>query len=86
MLLPTSITSIDPEPRTDINSLCDRVVRKWLEDCDLSLFDQLEPGDFLFFDGSHRVLTNSHTTVLYLEVIPRIKAGVIIHVHDIHLP
>ena len=86
MHLRTSITSIDPEPRAIINSLCDRVVRRRLEDCDLSFFDQLEPGDFLSFDGTHRVFTNSDATVFYLEVMPRVKPGIIIHVHDIHLP
>ena len=58
MHLRTSITSIDPEPRAIINSLCDIVVRRRLEDCDLSFFDQLEPGDFPLFDGSHRVFIN----------------------------
>jgi Methyltransferase domain len=84
--LSTSIISLDPEPRSTIDALCDTIIRQRLEQCDLSLFDQLRAGDVLFFDGSHRTFTNSDVTVFFLEVIPRLKSGVIIHIHDIFLP
>ena len=83
--LSTSIVSLDPNPR-GVGALCDKIVRKRLEDCDLSLFDQLEAGDILFLDGSHRVFTNSDVTVFFLELMPRLRPGVIVHVHDILLP
>lgn len=82
----TSLVSVDPEPREIIDALCDKFVRTRLENCDLSLFDELERGDILFFDGSHRVFTNSDVTVFFLELLPRLKSGVIIHIHDIFLP
>lgn len=84
--LTTQIVSIDPEPRADINSICDYVVRDGLETMDLSLFDTLEAGDILFFDGSHRSFMNSDVTVFFIDILPRLKAGVIIHIHDIMLP
>ena len=84
--LPTTVISIDPQPRAKIDNLCDQVVRQSLEDCDLTLFDQLEPGDLLFFDGSHRVFTNSDVTTFFFEVLPRLRAGVLVHMHDIYLP
>jgi hypothetical protein len=84
--LSTKIISLDPEPRAQIDALCDTSIRRRLEDCDLSLFDQLEAGDILFFDGSHRVFTNSDVTVFFLELMPRLKPGVIVHIHDIFLP
>jgi hypothetical protein len=84
--LATSITSIDPQPRAEIDSLCDRFVRATLEDSDLSLFEELRAGDLLFYDGSHRVFTNSDATVFFLEVLPRLPAGVLVHIHDIFLP
>jgi hypothetical protein len=77
---------LDPEPRAQIDALCDTSIRRRLEDCDLSMFDQLEAGDILFFDGSHRVFTNSDVTVFFLELMPRLKPGVIVHIHDIFLP
>ncbi len=82
----TRIISIDPYPRAEIDALCETVIRERLEECDLELFEALEPGDIVFFDGSHRVLQNSDNTVFFLEVIPRLKAGVLIHLHDIPWP
>ena len=40
----------------------------------------------LFLDGSHRVFMNSDVTVFMIDVLPRLKPGVIVHVHDIQLP
>ena len=82
----TEIISIDPRPRAAIDTLCDRVIRQPLETCDLRIFEDLDVNDILFFDGSHRVFTNSDTTVFFLEVLPIIKPGVLIHIHDIFLP
>ena len=84
--LPTSITSIDPQPRREVNELCDRVIRSGLETCDLTLFDELEPGDILFFDGSHRIFTNSDVAAFFFDVLPRVRPGVLVHVHDVFLP
>lgn len=84
--LSTSVTSIDPFPRASIDSICDRVIRRPLEEVDLKLFDELEDGDILFFDGSHYAFMNSDVVVLWLEIIPRLRPGVLVHLHDIFLP
>jgi predicted O-methyltransferase YrrM len=84
--LRTTIVSIDPQPRAEIDALCDEVVRSPLEEVDLSVFDRLEPGDVLFVDNSHRVFPNSDATVVFLEIFPRLKPGVLVQVHDIFLP
>jgi hypothetical protein len=84
--LRTKITSIDPQPRAEIDQLCDSIVRKKLEDCDLTIFDSLDTGDIFFFDGSHRTFMNSDVTVFFLEILPRLKPGILVHIHDIYLP
>jgi hypothetical protein len=84
--LTTKIVSIDPHPRAEIDELCDEVVRQPLERCGLKIFDRLASGDILFFDGSHRSFMNSDVTVFFLEVLPRLKPGVLVHLHDIFLP
>jgi hypothetical protein len=84
--LPTRIQSIDPQPRAGIDALCDEVVRQPLESIAPASFDCLEPDDILFFDGSHRCLMNSDVTVVFLEVLPRLRPGVIVHIHDVFLP
>ena len=84
--LRTQIKSVDPNPRDDVDSLCDLCLRTPLEEVDLSIFRDLQPGDIVFFDGSHRVLTNSDAAVFFLEVFPSLRPGVIVQIHDIHLP
>ena len=84
--LQTRIISIDPHPTAEIDSLCDVVIRQRLEDADLAPFFALEASDFVFMDGSHRCLTNSDVTVFFMEILPRLPAGVFVEIHDIHLP
>ena len=84
--LPTTLISIDPEQRNSVDKLCDEVIRRPLENCDLKIFQTLEAGDILFLDSSHRAFQNSDVTVFFLEILPRLKSGVILHIHDIYLP
>lgn len=84
--LRTRLTSIDPQPRNEVDSLCDEVIRQPLEACDPAMFEVLEPGDILFLDSSHRSFQGSDVTVFFLEILPRLKSGVIVHIHDIYLP
>lgn len=82
----TEIISIDPMPRAEIDRLADKVVRKPFESVDLEMITQLEPGDILFIDNSHRILPNSDCMVFFMEILPQLKKGVIVHIHDIYLP
>jgi hypothetical protein len=84
--LSTVVTSVDPEPRANVDGLCDRVVRSRLEDADLTLFADVVAGDIVFMDGSHQCLQNSDVAVFFLEVLPRLPAGVLVQLHDIFLP
>lgn len=84
--LSTHILSVDPEPRASVNKICDTVIRQPVEETDLTIFDQLEANDILFVDNSHRCLMNSDVTVVFLEILPRLKPGVLIGIHDITLP
>lgn len=43
-------------------------------------------GDIVFLDGSHRVGMGSDVTLFFLEVLPRLAPGVLVHIHDIYLP
>jgi hypothetical protein len=84
--LSTKILSIDPCPRAEINEICDETIRQPAENVALEVFDILGPGDILFIDSSHRVFMNSDATALFLDVLPRLKPGVIVEVHDVTLP
>ena len=80
------VISVDPQPRAEIDALCDKVCRMRLEDSDHQIFSVLQAGDILFFDGSHRVFTNSDVAVFFLEILPSLPPGVLVHIHDIFLP
>jgi hypothetical protein len=84
--LKTQITSIDPAPRAEINSICDRTIRHRLEQAELRLFEELHEDDILFVDNSHRILMNSDVTVFFLDVLQRLRKGVIVGIHDICWP
>jgi hypothetical protein len=84
--LATMLTSIDPHPRTEIDGLCDTVLRSPLERAPLEVFAQMQAGDVLFFDGSHSVFMGSDVTVFFLEVLPILAPGVLVGLHDIYLP
>ncbi|MEM7088827.1 MAG: class I SAM-dependent methyltransferase [Pseudomonadota bacterium] len=82
----TTITAIDPYPRADIASVVDRFEQKRLEEVDPALFAQLDAGDILFIDSSHVVRISNDVAHLFCRIIPALKPGVIIHVHDVFLP
>jgi len=46
----------------------------------------LSPGDILFIDSSHTIQTGGDVPYLFLEVLPRLQAGVLVHIHDIFFP
>jgi hypothetical protein len=84
--LRTRIVSIDPHPRADVDGLCDEVIRSRLEDVDAAVFDRLEANDVVLVDGSHVALMNSDATVFFIDVLPRLPAGLLVGVDDVFLP
>lgn len=84
--LRTKIVSIDPNPRSEIDPLCDLIIRKPLENTDLRCFDLLKEGDVVFCDGSHRTFQNSDATVFLTEVVPKLGPQILVGIHDIFLP
>jgi len=57
-----------------------------LQDVPLETFAELQDGDVLFIDSSHVVATGSDVCRELLEIVPRLAAGVLVHVHDVFLP
>lgn len=62
------------------------LVRKRVEEIDRDFFSELQAGDILFLDSSHTVKIGGDVTYLFLEILPRLKPGVVVHVHDIFFP
>jgi len=62
------------------------VIRKKVEDIDKSFFAQLGANDILFIDSSHIIRPQGDVLFEYLELLPTLNSGVIIHAHDIFMP
>ena len=87
----SALICIDPFPHELIresNSIpaLRSLIETKVQDVDVEFFSQLESGDILFIDSSHTVKIGGDVNYLFLEVLPRLKAGVIVHVHDIFFP
>jgi Methyltransferase domain len=83
------LVTIDPYPdRFPKKALSDRVhlIPQTIQNVDLDIFLSLQSGDFLFLDSSHVVGIGSDVVREYLEIVPRIAGGVLIHAHDIFIP
>ncbi len=63
-----------------------RLFRLSIQDMPLSEFDELGKDDILFIDSSHVLSIGSDVQYEFLEIIPRLRTGVIVHIHDIFLP
>jgi hypothetical protein len=86
---PLEIQSIEPFPPDFLESMPTdhwSLVRKPVQEIGLADFSELRANDILFVDSSHVVKTGSDVLYLYLDVFPRLRPGVIVHVHDIFLP
>ncbi len=86
------ITCIEPYPDRLLSLLKNRdhgrlrLLRQPVQDVGLDVYDQLGPGDVLFIDSTHVVKAGSDVVWLFLHVLPRLAAGVAVHVHDIFWP
>jgi len=86
--LNTEIISVDPFPRANIDHLANKVIREPFENLSDNKFitGSLAENDILFIDNSHRVFPNSDAMICFLELLPFVRKGVIVHFHDIYLP
>lgn len=82
-------TCIEPYPRrflTDGVPGITRLIQKKVESVGLEFFERLHSGDILFIDSSHVSKTGSDVNYLFFDVLPRLRQGVYVHIHDIFLP
>ncbi|WP_276485270.1 class I SAM-dependent methyltransferase [Paraflavitalea pollutisoli] len=79
-------TCIEPYEMPWLEQLDVQVIRKKVEDVDKEIFTHLEANDILFIDSSHMIRPQGDVLFEFLEVLPILKKGVIVHVHDIFSP
>lgn len=81
-----SITCIEPYEMPWLDSSGVSLIRKPVESVGLEIFQQLSAGDILFIDSSHMIRPDGDVLYLFLEVLPALRPGVLVHVHDIFSP
>lgn len=75
----------DPEMKPSLTAVA-RLIERPVQQVPLAEFEALVAGDILFIDSSHVVAIGSDVLYEILEILPRLKKGVIVHFHDIFLP
>ena len=84
---PLQITCIEPYPFEKLYSIPGiQIIKDEVQNVPAEKFLELEAGDVLFIDSSHVVRLDGDVPYLFLEILPIIKPGVVIHVHDIPFP
>lgn len=63
-----------------------RMIAAPVQEVSLEEFEALGEDDILFIDSSHVLRIGNDVQMEYLEILPRLAKGVLVHVHDIFLP
>jgi len=87
----TEMICVEPFPRPSFHRLISgrkgvQHIAALCQELPQAIFDDLGEGDMLFIDSSHAVKTGSDVVKIYLDILPRLRPGVLIHVHDVYLP
>jgi methyltransferase family protein len=87
-----SCTFIEPYPDV-LRSLlrpgdeeANEIIQAPVQDVDPERFTELEAGDILLIDSTHVSKTGSDVNRLFFEVLPRLRRGVWVHIHDVFYP
>jgi predicted O-methyltransferase YrrM len=88
----THCTFIEPNPErlelllsTTDREYCE-IIESPVQDVSRSIFDALDANDILFIDSSHVSKLASDVNLLVLSILPLLKPGVFVHIHDIFYP
>jgi hypothetical protein len=79
------LITVDPFCDLALSSIS-KLIQKPVQDVEMDLFMSLGENDILFIDSSHVISVGSDVVFEYLEIVPRLRKGVIVHAHDIFLP
>lgn len=83
-----NLTCIEPYQSDLLHKISSKInlLKQKVQDISLDAFKDLTKDDILFIDSSHTVTIGGDVPYLFLEVLPRLKPGVIIHIHDVYFP
>lgn len=84
--IPARHICVEPYEMPWLEKLPVEVIRKKVEDIDVSFFSTLEANDILFIDSSHIIRPQGDVLFEILEILPVLQSGVLVHIHDIFTP
>src|SRR4029077_9662399 len=83
----SDIICIEPHPKKRFANIPGVVhVKTMVQAVDRSVFGRLQAGDFLFIDSRRAWKTDCDVIALILEILPILRPGFHVHIHDINLP
>lgn len=91
-LVQSRFTFIEPRPAVlnqrlnDLDKRSVTIIEEWIQNVDLDVFSSLNAGDLLFVDTSHVVKIGSDLSLIFFGILPRVKSGVMVHIHDVYWP
>ena len=77
---------IEPYESDWLRKINVEIIKERVEKTDISFFKKLEANDILFIDSSHIIRPQGDVLFEYLEILPILKSGVLVHIHDIFTP
>jgi predicted O-methyltransferase YrrM len=84
------ITCVEPYPERLLSLLRPGddvvIIDQPVQEVQLATFTDLGMGDLLFIDSTHVAKPGSDVLYLYLQVLPQLQPGVLVHIHDIFWP
>ena len=79
----TELTCIEPYENQWLEKNDIMVIRQKVEKVEIDIFNNLNKNDILFIDSSHVIKPQGDIVKIFLEILPKLNSGVIIHIHDI---
>ncbi len=84
---PMRMKVVDPFVGRGVRELAGvEVVAREAQDVPVRELADLAAGDVLFIDSTHIVRIDGEVPYLVLEVLPALRPGVLVHIHDVHFP
>jgi hypothetical protein len=86
------VSFVEPYPNLLVNLLGEETAKRFkihacaVQKVDITIFESLESGDFLFIDSTHVMKTGSDVNYELFDILPTLKSGVFVHFHDIFWP
>jgi hypothetical protein len=80
------VTCVDPYPSEYLKRADVRLIAEPVENLGSYWIDELQSGDLFFVDSTHTLGPAGECTRIICDLLPRLKAGVYVHFHDIFLP